>query len=175
MSYFLLFEKNSNTLYDTVAYNVDSVKTAELEITERELKKLNENLSVIEKCGNGLDVALSCFEKAQRKLKETCKSDVVGMKKMLDDIGILIDYIDDKTFDIIFINKLDNTKFKIDKLGEIAYKNIFIKYKELTKKIQNYKFEDNFVWRRMTTVSNDDGNRKRQLRKRSDDKSFWHI
>ena len=69
MSYFLLFEKNSNTLYDTVAYNVDSVKTAELEITERELKKLNENLSVIEKCGNGLDVALSCFEKAQRKLK----------------------------------------------------------------------------------------------------------
>ena len=149
MSYYLLLKKENYSLYDTTAYEVSKLSSIEKDVSRRELNKLEDALNSLEKCANALDMVLSSFEKAQKKIKETKSPDLRGSRKMLIDIDIVVDYVDEETFDIIFLNMRNNEKFKIDKLGEYSYKNLFFKYQETLKEIVNYKFDDHFIWRKM--------------------------
>ena len=169
MSYYLLLKKEDYSLYDTTAYEVSKLSLIEKDVARRELDKLEDALNSLEKCANVLDMVLSSFEKAQKKIKETKSPDLCGSIKMLIDIDIVVDYVDEETFDIVFLNMRNNEKFKIDKLGEYSYKNLFFKYQKTLKEIVNYKFDDHFVWRKM----NVDFNTNRQQRNNNKNKSFF--
>lgn len=149
MSYYLLLKKEDYSLYDTTAYELSKLSSIEKDVARRELNKLEDALNSLEKCANALDMVLSSFEKAQTKIKETKSSDLRGSRKMLIDIDIVVDYVDEETFDIVFLNMRNNEKFIINKLGEYSYKNLFFKYQETLKEIVNYKFDDHFIWRKM--------------------------
>ena len=149
MSYYLLLKKEDYSLYDTTAYEVSKLSSIEKDVSRRELNKFEDALNALEKCANVLDVVLSSFEKAQKKIKETKSPDLRSSRKMLIDIDIVVDYVDEETFDIIFLNMRNSEKFKIDKLGEYSYKNLFFKYQETLKEIVNYKFDDHFIWKKM--------------------------
>ena len=161
MSYYLLLKKEDYSLYDTTAYEISKLRSIEKDVSRCELNKLEDALNALEKCANVLDVVLSSFEKAQKKIKETKSPDLRGSRKMLIDIDIAVDYVNEETFDIIFLNMRNNEKFKIDKLGEYSYKNLFFKYQETLKEIVNYKFDDHFIWRKMNIS---DSNINRQQR-----------
>lgn len=149
---YLLLNKSDLSLYDNNVYEINS-NSVERMIIKKEISKLEDELNSLEKCGNGLDIALICFNKAQNRIKETKSCDLGGTGILLESIDIVVDHIDRVTYDIIFIDKQTNEKFKISKLGEYSYKNLFLKYKMIIKDIVNYRFDDHFIWKKVNVIN----------------------
>ena len=149
---YLLLNKSDLSLYDNNVYEINS-NSVERMIIKKEISKLEDELNSLEKCGNGLDIALICFNKAQNRIKDTKSCDLGGTGILLESIDIVVDHIDRVTYDIIFIDKQTNEKFKISKLGEYSYKNLFLKYKMIIKDIVNYRFDDHFIWKKVNVIN----------------------
>lgn len=162
-SYYLLFKKRNGELYDNVTYKASMIPVVEAEINKAELAKREVRLKDIEVLESGISVTLDCIKRTQCKMKENKDMNMGGLNRVFEDINIKVDHINEETFDIIFYNTMAKKTFGISALGENAYRNVFAMYKQCINRIKNYKFEDNYTWKRIGMVEEDRPVKKRGL------------
>lgn len=149
-SYYLLFKKRDGKLYEDTTYEASMIPVIESEITKAELAKREARLKEIEVIEGGIDVTLDCMKRTQCKMKINKEINLGGLDRVFEDIHIIIDHIDEFTFDIIFRNLKTKKTFDISQLGENAYKNVFNMYKKCLHWIKSYSFSDNYEWKRIS-------------------------